>query len=96
MKNPSDMTGLTRLAWCVVAALLVLPASCWDANAGIVPPLAASSRTVSVSTNEAAKQGIIDGNDQVQRVNSTQPFVTHPLRFKATGANVQYGHVHFH
>jgi hypothetical protein len=65
------MTGrIPLVAWCVVAALLVLPASCWDANAGVVPPLAVSSRSVSVSTNDAVKQGIIDGNDQVQRVNS--------------------------
>uniref|UniRef100_A0A383VQX7 F5/8 type C domain-containing protein n=1 Tax=Tetradesmus obliquus TaxID=3088 RepID=A0A383VQX7_TETOB len=61
------MTGLSRvLAWCTVAALLVLPASAWDANAGLVPPLAVSTRTISVSTNDAAKQNIIDGNDQTQ------------------------------
>jgi hypothetical protein len=63
-------------AWCLVAALLVLPASAWDANAGLVPPLAVSTRTISVTTNDAAKQNIIDGNDQVcLAVNSTSKAV---------------------
>jgi hypothetical protein len=60
------MVALSRLAaWCVVAALLMLPASSWDVHAGLVPPLAVATRTISVSTNDAAKQNIIDGNDQV-------------------------------
>ena len=46
--------------------LLVGLCAAWDPNAGIVQPLAMATRTISVTSNEAAKSKIIDGNDQTQ------------------------------
>lgn len=38
----------------------------WDVDAGLVQPLGGSLRTVTVSSNPANTQNIIDGNDNTQ------------------------------
>jgi serine/threonine-protein kinase ATR len=51
-----------------VLGLSLLAGLCigWNPQAGLVEPLAKTTRTISVTSNEAAKGNIIDGNDQTQ------------------------------
>lgn len=62
-----EAVGWHPVAAAVLVLLVLLPASsAWDKDAGVVPPLAFSTRTVAVTSNDGAKAGVIDGNDQVR------------------------------
>lgn len=79
------MMRLAIATCCALAALVAcLPfSSGWDKDAGVVPPLAASTRTVSVTSNIGpAIFNIIDGNDQVTLWQPRHSLVDRTIAFR--------------